>query len=364
MAKIIYITRGLHDGGGTERVTSFIASGLAERGYEIIIVCIEKGGEPYFSLSPKVHVRYLCDIASGGRVRRLKSLYAEERPDLIVMVGTNRAYFNVAAAGEIPLVGWEHFNTTTQSHPLHNASRRLAASKGWIITLTHEDAAAYEKRFKAEHVAVIPNPLTVEGLHRSPGEHGYVLSVGRLKSQKGFDRLIAAWSQVMKVYPEWRLRIVGSGAKLSSLERQIARLGLEEKIEMIPHTKDIAPYFAEADIFALTSRYEGFGLVLLEAASAGIPSVAFDVPRGPKELLKESKAGLVIENGNISDFAFALMKLIANPELREKMGYNALKKAAEYTPKNILDRWEEFISKVLSSPRSNEGKEEKFLPEK
>ncbi len=346
MAKIIFITRGLHDGGGIERVLSVIASGLSERHHEIAIVALEKSDTRCFPLNDNVEVLYPEDLPGLGAVRKLKNLYATREPDLVIAVGTNRSYLNVAAAEGYPLLSWEHFNCSIKSHPFHNMSRQLAAKKGGIITLTNEDADLYRKRFKAKEVYTLYNPVTLPSVKKRNANNKIVLAVGRLKTQKGFDRLLRSWAQVVRVYPDWLLRIVGSGPKEASLKKQAERAGIAEYVEFIPYTDDIAAYYEDAEIFALSSRYEGFALVMLEAMSAGLPVVSYDIPFGLHELLQESGAGLLVESKSYSAYAYALMKLIANDVLREEMAVKAEEKSKDFTLPVILDAWEKMIEEV------------------
>lgn len=345
--RIVFVTRGLHDGGGIERMTSFVASELALRKHHVAVVALQKKGKPFFSLSPEVAIHYLTSRSGKGKVAQLRAFYTSFSPDLIIAVGTNRSHIHVPAAKGYRLASWEHFNTRFLSHPFHTYSRRLASKKGWIISLTQEDALVYRKRFKARQVVSIPNPVTIQPLLHSESEENVVLAVGRLKTQKGFDRLIKAWALVHPMHPTWSLKIVGSGSKEKALRRLVAQLHLERCIELVPHTPSITEQYASAAIFALSSRYEGFVLVLLEALASGLPAVAFDVPGGPRELLEDSEAGLLVEDGDINAYAEALSRLIANPELRYKMRENGLIKAQEYTPEKIMKKWEAFLDLAI-----------------
>ena len=352
---LVFVTRGLHDGGGTERVTSFVASSLAERGYLVSIVCLQRGRDTYFPLSEKVKVYYLRKSFCWNKIHELKAIYKRIKPDLIFAVGTNRSHLHLFASKGYPLVSWEHFNTAVCSHPFHQLSRCLASKRGWVITLTEEDASSYRKRWKAKRVVTIPNPLTIKGLYREEKEHKCVLAEKKKKKVKGFDRLLRAWQKVHLSFPSWRLRIVGSGSEEKSLKALCSQLGLDESVEMIPHQADVKPYFAKADIFALSSRYEGFGLVLIEAFAAGLPAVAFDVPRGPREIMDTSSCGIMVEEGNIEAYATALKKLIGNRTLRLEMGMNARARSKDFLPERVIDLWQNFINHLLDNSESFDG---------
>lgn len=346
MASLIFVTRGLHDVGGTERVLSEIASGLVSLGHEVQIVCLQKKGVPFFPLDDKIKITYLSDLKGICSVLKLRNFYKKENPDFIVAVGTNRSFLHVPASRGFRLISWEHFNSKINSHPLHYLSRLMAVRFGRVVVLTEEDAESYREMFSTRNVFTIHNPVTFSGMEKAPGEHKTILSVGRLKSQKSFDRLIYSWSLIAGKYPEWTLKIVGSGRKKADLEKQIKELNLENRVKLIPHTDNIKEYYRHADIYAMTSRYEGFALVLLEAFSASLPCVSFDFPFGPGEI-KRIGAGIVVKDGDFKQFASALETLITDRELRENMGKKGHDALVKYSSERILNEWNKYILDLM-----------------
>lgn len=351
--KIVFVTRGLHDVGGIERVTCYIISMLAEATnveYHCTLVALQKKGKPYFPLSDKVSLVYLSDLEGYTRVDRLRRFYKNLSPDLIINVGSNRSFSLLPPTKGFKVATWEHFNTTLLSHPLHGISRWLASKYGdAIITLTEEDKEAYDECYHPKQTIAIPNPITVDNLVPSPLSHKVVLAVGRLAGQKGFDRLIDAWQIVAREIPDWKLRIVGSGKWEEKLKKQIEALQLSETIELRPHTSQISQAYQEASIYAMSSRHEGFPLVLLEAAHSALPIVSFDCPRGPKDMIDHGKSGLLVPNGNIPMLAESLIRLIRDESLRQQFSLASFEKSQSYLPQAILPRWIHFIESITSS---------------
>lgn len=349
--KIVFVTRGLHDVGGIERVTSFIVSLLQtspKAKASCTIVALQKRGKPFFPLALGVRVVYLSDLTGRTRYSRLRNFYKELSPDLIILVGSNRSISLLPATRGYKTATWEHFNTSLYSHPLHGISRRMASR--WcdaIITLTQEDREDYIKRYCPRRVVTLPNPITVDNLHPSKGERKVVLSVGRLVGQKGFDRLIDAWKIVAEQNSDWTLRIIGSGKWQLRLEKQIERLGLSHRIELLPHTSQIAQAYSEASIYVMSSRHEGFPLVLLEAERSALPLVSFDCPRGPRDLIENGVNGFLVPNGAIAPMAQALITLIENPTLRKDCAQASLQRSEAYLPYNILPQWIELIDSIV-----------------
>lgn len=161
-----------------------------------------------------------------------------------------------------------------------------------VVTLTQADAKAWSK---APHVRVIPNFTKFIVPQSSSCEVHRVIAIGRLTYQKGFDRLIDAWTIVNRRHPDWKLDIFGEGIRREALNKQIRNNGLEKSVTIHPFTKNIAQEYLNSSIFALSSNYEGFVLVLLEAMGCGLPCVAFDCPNGPAETIRNGEDGFLVE---------------------------------------------------------------------
>lgn len=346
--KIVFVTRVLHVVGGIERVTCVIASMLAQRGYEVTLISLVEKGPPYFPLHPQVQVTYLRRLPGRGAVNKLRNFYKQLSPDLIVVVASHLSWPNLPAAKGFRVVTWEHLNVQVQAHPLHSLSRKWAANKSTIVTLTHADAKDYRKKYRARDVEVIPNPITIDNLYPSKRDQKVVLAVGRLAGQKGFDRLLSAWSLIAWQFPDWKLRIVGSGRKEKDLRKQIAQQGITQSVELIPFTKNMPEVYAGASLFVLSSRFEGFGLVLLEAMAAHLPIVSFDCPHGPAEMMVDQETGLLIPNGDILAFAEAMKRLMSGSEERDRMGTAGAERVKSYLPDTIIAQWVTLIEQLTA----------------
>lgn len=352
--KIFFIARGLHDLGGLERVTLVIANELSKRNYETAIVCLEKG-KPFFKTDPKVKLHYLLDEKRNTlipekftRIQRLRNLYKREQPDIVVFVGSHRSFLNLPAAKGIPSVTWEHFNAHINWHPLHKLSRKLAVKhSAKIVTLTQKDADNYQHIFGATNVARIFNPITIENIELSARTEKRVLAVGRLAGQKGFDMLLEAWAKVENRNNGWKLRIVGSGSHLKKLKQQIIRNGIESSVEIIPATNDIISQYKDSSVFVLSSRYEGFGLVLVEAMAAGLPVVSFKCEAGPSEIVEHNKTGILVPPNNIDKLAEEIDRLLENKTLQDYFSENSLIRVKRFEIEKIITQWEQLFNQLI-----------------
>lgn len=341
-SRVCFIVRGLHDVGGIERVTIVVAGMLADVGYSVDILCIQEG-EPYFSIPNKITLHYLKDEEGWSRKSQLQNWIRRNNPNVIVVSGTNRPLFILQAVGNCPIIAWEHVNATISSHPFHNLYRYFYAKRAKVVTLSKGDQDAWKKKFPKADITCIPNPVTLPQANPSTLERKCILSIGRLAGQKGYDLLIEAWSLIEQQHPDWILRIVGSGRWEKRLLKQISELGIENRIEMVPATPKVIEEYQNASVFALSSRYEGFGLVLVEAMQMGLPIVSFDCPFGPREIISDGETGILVPNGDIQQFAQALDHLLQLPDLRAEMGAEALRQVARYSPKVLATQWASLI---------------------
>lgn len=377
--KIAYCIPSLYYPSGMERVLTLKANYFAEHfGYEIHIILTDgKDKEPYYKLYPSITLHQL-DINYDemyGRslwkrisgywnkqqlfMKRLNDCLCEIRPDITIsLLRRDINFINKMKDGSIKL-GEIHFN---KSNYREFSDNRLPAfvqhcvKKYWMwqlirqvrqlkrfVVLSYEDAAEWTK---LKNVAVIYNPLPFFPERQSDGSSKQVIAAGRYMQQKGFDRLIDAWSIVNMQHPDWVLRIYGDGMR-QQLQQQIDRLGIASSCILEHSTPDIDEKYCESSIFALSSRYEGFGMVIIEAMACGIPPVSFACPCGPRDIIDDGKNGLLVENGNIEMLAGKICYLIENDEIRRKMGQQARIDVERFKIEQIAGQWKELFESLV-----------------
>jgi len=181
------------------------------------------------------------------------------------------------------------------------------------------------------------------------------VAAGRLARQKGFDRLVAAWALVARKHPDWRLNIFGAGEP-EALQARIDKKKLTDVVTLKGFTDEPYQRFAESAIYAMSSRSEGFPMVLLEAMGCGLPLVSFDCPTGPADIIQDGRNGLLVRDGDIKGLAAALNRLIDDPELRRRMGATGVELAKDYAPARIATRWEDLFAELQQAPRRRTGR--------
>jgi glycosyltransferase involved in cell wall biosynthesis len=197
-------------------------------------------------------------------------------------------------------------------------------------------------------------PPDIEG-GRATLDSKIIVAGGRLTSQKGFDRLIPAFAPVARRHPDWRLRIYGGGKKLGQLRRLILDHDLYNHVFLMGPTERFGEELTKGALFALSSRHEGFGMVLIEAMSKGLPVVAFDCPRGPSEIISSGRDGILVPEGDISALSEGLLELVEDEDKRHRFGSAALEKARAYDIGVIGRQWDELFEELLARKVSTEA---------
>jgi glycosyltransferase involved in cell wall biosynthesis len=213
----------------------------------------------------------------------------------------------------------------------------------YIVTLTKHDIPFWKNY--SQRIEVIPNMLTITPKMVSDYGAKRVISAGRYMSEKGFDRLLKAWNLIKKDFCDWELYIFGNGDRLP-YQKIVDQLQLGGTVHLMPATKDIAEEFSKSSIYVMSSRYEGFGLVLAEAMSCGLPCISFDCPYGPREIITDGEDGFLAEDGNIEDLAKKIERLMSNVELRKNMGTKAIQNISRYKPETIMAQWINLFNSI------------------
>jgi glycosyltransferase involved in cell wall biosynthesis len=245
-------------------------------------------------------------------------------------------------------VGVENMNFHSHRVPLARDIRRDYGRFDALVVLTGDDERDYRGVLGSAPTRVerIPNALPSLGGGTAPLEEKAVVAAGRLTGQKGFDLLIRAYAHVAREQPDWKLRIYGDGTQRGELEALIADLGLGDSVFLMGATTEIGEELARGSVFALSSRFEGFGMVLVEAMSKGLPVVSFDCPRGPGEIVEDGVDGVLVPNGDVPALARALVDLMRHPERRHAFGEAGLVKSRSYEIGTIGGRWDALLDEL------------------
>ena len=364
--------------GGVERVLTIKANYFAETfGYDITIILTEgKDRTLFYPLSDKINIinldinfedlwtcSFIKKVFVYLRKQRLyKKMLTRElvriRPDITVSLMRREINFITSVKDGSKKIGELHVNKANYRNFESNNTNFIKNifAKFWMsnlkchirkldkfVVLTEEDKHQWGK---LENVIAIPDPLSLHVETVSMLSSKRVIAVGRYVYQKGFDLLLQAWSIVEKQFPEWSLAIYGQGDR-KPYENLIDNYSIDKK-KCILHgpTNDIIGEYCKSSIFAFSSRFEGFGMVLVEAMSCGLPVVSFDCPCGPKDIIKDGEDGILVENGNVEEFAHALISLMEKSTKRKIMAKNAVRNVQRYSIEQIAHKWETLFNSI------------------
>ncbi|ALF59151.1 glycosyltransferase family 4 protein [Psychrobacter urativorans] len=352
--RLLILGGNFNNTGGTERVGSMLANSLSEAGYEIMLASISYGDKPFFPINENIKIISLFN--SPGRtlyrtpniIYKIRSLLKEERIDTLIVVETMSVLFTLPATLGLPVkhICWEHFNF---NNDLGNSGRRIARQLAArycdsVVTLTERDKECWLQgtNHKSQIIAINnPSPFPVQEYVKQENTK-IVLAVGRLTPIKGFDLLLQSWLEVNKAMPDWTLKIVGEGEDRSKLTNFLIENNLTDSVELVGNTDNVEEYYKQAEIFCLSSRFEGFGMVLVEALAFGLPIVSFDCEAGPAEILENTGSILVAQN-DIKHLASSLIKLMKDDEQRKSISLRSKEKAKIYQPENIISQWIDLL---------------------
>jgi glycosyltransferase involved in cell wall biosynthesis len=279
------------------------------------------------------------DIQLARRLRGLNGWLITTRP------GLNLLAAELAVPGLIT-IGQEQMHLGNHPRTLRRAMVPLYPKLDALAVLTERDVRNYREQVGPDvSLVTIPNTVRAMPGPKADLSEKTVLAAGRFAYQKGFDLLLPAWAQIAAEHPGWRLRLCGSGNYKKLLRSQIKELGIKDSVSF-EGPADMAEAMANASIFALSSRFEGFPLILLEAMSKGMAVVSFDCPTGPGEIVDDHRNGLLVPALDVDGFAAALRELMRDEDLRRTCGAAAVQTAESYTMEAIGPRWDELLDRL------------------
>ena len=369
--------------GGTIRAAFNLAEYLADRGYDVEIVSgVREREQPFFGEFPRgVKVSALHDRRRAAKPRGLRGLLQRRllkvtsalahssdrsyrawslwtdiqlarklRGDAGFLIGTrpgvNLMLARLRAPGFIT-IGLEQVNLGKRSRTIKRSIRQLYRYLDAIVVLTETDMEGYGALMDGS-VPMYKIPNTVRPLPGAKADLAAktVYAAGRLRDQKGFDLLIPAWAQVAPEHPDWRLRLRGKGHHQKLIEGLIEQHGVARSVSLEGAAENIGEDMAAAAIFVLSSRFEGFPLILLEAMSKGMSVVSFDCPTGPSDIVDDHQNGILVPAEDVDGLARGIEEMISDEELRRRTAAAAVETAQQYTMEAVGPQWTELFGEL------------------
>ncbi|MGL5963546.1 MAG: glycosyltransferase family 4 protein [Fusobacteriaceae bacterium] len=374
--KIVYLINSLKNPGGMERVLINKANYFSQKfGYEIFIITTDQNNlENFYKLNEDIKcidlkINYFEDFQKSFQKRiipflKKKKLHKELlekkllelKPDFVISLGCEDTYFLPKIKDSSLKIREFHFGKNSRKDFAKSFDRGyLYKVKAYLdtlreeflvnkynktIILTKEDLTLWKNK---SNLKVIYNSISNIPESSSSCEEKKIVSVGRLDGQKGYDRLIEAWKIVIEKNDEWILEIYGDGIDKKKLKSKILELNLENSFLLKGSTNKIEEKYRNSSIYVMSSRYEGFGMVLIEAMSHGLPVISFDCLSGPRDIISDNKDGYLVKNGDIEALAEKILDLMENNEKRKEFGKEAKKNVVRFSEDKIMYQWKELF---------------------
>ena len=369
--KIVYCTPSLYVAGGLERVLTLKVNYFAEHyGYDITIILTDGNNKSsYYPLSDKIKIVNLDinfeDLWTCSFIKKVflylkkQSLFRKKlcrelmriQPDITISLLRREINFLTQIKDGSKKIGEIHVNRANYRNFEDNETNILKSlfAKFWMkslvfhlkqldrfVVLTEEDKFQWHE---LQNVTVIPDPLSFHPSSVSTLSSKRIIAVGRYVYQKGFDLLLNAWSEIQAVCPSWELVVYGQGER-SPYESLIIELGIDRtRCHLYGPTSDIEHEYLSSSLFVLSSRFEGFGMVIVEAMACGLPVVSFDCPCGPKDIITNDVNGILVERDNVTALAQSIVSVVNSPDLAARLGRNARVSSRNYDIDIVAAKW-------------------------
>ena len=378
--KVYYVYTALVIKGGTDRVLTEKANWLAEHGYEVgIITDTQMGRPPVFPLSAKVNLinldidfskeyghnllmrTYLYYRLMSEYKRKMKTVLDVEKPDILITTMGRDLDFLTDLYKDGTIIGEAH----TTTHFLRNV--HLLEQRGFpykqiawywrrkmdksvrklkcVVLLTKEDAESWQG---ITRTYVIPNALPFELSEASNLQSKQAIAVGRYNNAKGYEYLVEAWQIVHQKHPDWTIHIYGSGELKEHVKSLIEGSNMQDTMLMHEPTDNIREKYLESSICVVSSRYEGFSMVILESMVCGVPVISFDCPHGPRNIIRNGEDGILVEYLNTQALADSICQLIEHPELRMELGKKAQENIQRFSKDHVMKLWTNLFEELLN----------------
>lgn len=358
--KLLYITTRISGAGGLQRILSVKTDYLVKKGYEVVIaVTNADDDEMIYNFNEEIEIITITPNRNklhyfNSYKKHIRSLTDKISPDIVIVCDNGiKGFLIPLIIKKYPLIYERHGSrfleieetgrgllTTFTKKIIYHLTGFLASKFDEIVVLN--EAARKEWNFK--NISLIPNPLWFEAKNISPLNKKIAIALGRHVYEKGYERMFEIWSNVTKKHPDWILKIYGKDNPDYNMKALAEYYNISKNVVFEAPQCNIIKAYQEASVCLLTSRSEGFGMVLIEAMACGVPCIAYDCPVGPSDIIEDGLNGYLIENGDKEAFVEKLNLLIEDYKHRQLLGAYAKDSVKRFDLNTIMEKWEKLFN--------------------
>lgn len=340
---------------GTERAAISLANALADFGHTVSVISVFSNDQTLaYPLSDGVEVRHLGikREVQGSHLKRVFKLIGVIRalhplfPRRAIVIASEDmlalAALFARQSSSLQIIAWEHLLHWDTARLVLLLRKLFFRFMSAVVVLNRDDMT-YFKGIGVKNVYIIPNINSFPDIIKTSAVHRRLIAVGAHVQDKGFARLIQHAAPVLRNYPDWKLTIVGRDVPGSELTEIVKAEGVHNQTELLGPTRDISAIYLQSSICVVTSYRESFSLVITEAKSRGLPTLAYDCPAGPRELISDGIDGYLVNDGDVLTFRNRLHTLISDQNLRNEMSQAAALSAENYTAKQVYQLWKPLL---------------------
>ena len=357
--KICFFSGDITRSGGTERVAIQLANALRkDHTYEICFLSLtEQRKTPFYPLHPEISREHLGErwIKPGPGylplVGKLRKFLKEQQIDVIIDIDIVLDALAIPATRgmKTKVVSWEHFNCEFEQKILYRRliSGLTARFSDYIITLTEEDRENYRKILgRKSRISAIYNIVPEMTRDEAVMRENWIVTAGRLTYQKGIEYLAKIAVPILKKHPDWKWLVLGDGEERAILEQAVTENKLEDQLILKGTVNQVEWYLNRAKLFVLTSRYEGFGMCLVEALQMQVPCVSFDIKIGPSEIIADGQNGILIPPFEWERMILEIDNLLDHSDRLEELAANTMIGFERYQVEKITEKWKDVLNTI------------------
>ena len=345
--KVCIFNGNMSRGGGTERITQILANALVqETDYEVYVLsCNNESGTSYYPLDERVQMDTLPNVSLLKKISALRKFLKRNQIGVIINVDVMLGIYSLPATFGIKtkVIAWEMFNISNDIGSKHTKTVRKLSLRhcAYYINQTKGDMDAFLAAFKVRcPIAYIYNPCEANETYTDYDKQSkIIMTAGHFFYTKGYDLALEVAKLVFNKHPDWQWRFIGDGTHFESLKAKSSEYGLDNNVIFAGRTNQISEEYKKASLYVMTSRTEGFGLVLTEAKSYNLPTLAFDVDFGPREIIEHEKSGYLVKAFDIERMAECICELIENEEKRVEFSNCAKENLDTFSKQSFVNNW-------------------------